>query len=329
MNKKRALSEELIHILREEKIQGESLAGVLMEILCIGKEAVYRRLRGEVPFSFEEASVISRKFGISLDKVAGNCLSDGTRFDLNMPYMADPVDSYCDILKRYTHFFGALKNDPSTDVCTAANVVPYTFYSPYESLSRFRLYRWVYQHRNSPVPLALSELEVSEQVKELHFKLSDEIRQSPRTSFIWDVSLFESFIKEVRYFYRLGLITDAELEVMRKDMLLMLDETEALAAAGEFSRGKTLDIYLSHLNFEASYSYIEKKDFQICLFRVYATNTMDSQNVGICSIQKDWLQFLKRHSTLISQSGEIQRITFFNAQREAVGHLADEAVLIG
>ncbi len=42
-----------------------------MNVLSLGKGAAYRRLSGEVPFSFEDVARISRKFGISLDKIVG------------------------------------------------------------------------------------------------------------------------------------------------------------------------------------------------------------------------------------------------------------------
>ena len=38
----------------------ENLANLLIDTLYIGKEAIYRRLRGEVPFTLEEAALISR-----------------------------------------------------------------------------------------------------------------------------------------------------------------------------------------------------------------------------------------------------------------------------
>ena len=47
----------------------QELADMLMDTLYIGKEAVYRRLRGEVPFTLQESALISRKLGISLTKL--------------------------------------------------------------------------------------------------------------------------------------------------------------------------------------------------------------------------------------------------------------------
>ena len=50
----------------------------------MGKEAVYRRLRGEVSFTREEVALISRRLGISIDQIIGNHLSDRVTFDLNL-----------------------------------------------------------------------------------------------------------------------------------------------------------------------------------------------------------------------------------------------------
>lgn len=49
------LNTGLISAMKEKLPQGTNLANLLMDILYIGKEAVYRRLRGEVPFTLAEA----------------------------------------------------------------------------------------------------------------------------------------------------------------------------------------------------------------------------------------------------------------------------------
>ena len=85
--------------------------------------------------------------------------------------------------------------------------------------------------------------------------------------------------------------------------------------------GTALSVYLSNVNFEATYSYVEKVGFQICFLRVYSINSMDSRDSKICDYQKKWIHSLKRHSTLISQSGEIQRMMFFNEQKKVVDAL--------
>lgn len=60
------LNTSLIEAVKEKLPLKENLANLLIDTLYIGKEAIYRRLRGEVPFTLEEAALISRKLGVSL-----------------------------------------------------------------------------------------------------------------------------------------------------------------------------------------------------------------------------------------------------------------------
>ena len=57
----------------------------------MGKEAIYRRLRGEVPFTFQEAAVISKELGISLDRIAGVSFSNNAMFDINVVDHGEPL----------------------------------------------------------------------------------------------------------------------------------------------------------------------------------------------------------------------------------------------
>ena len=79
--------------------------------------------------------------------------------------------------------------------------------------------------------------------------------------------------------------------------------------------------WVSNISFEATYSYIEKHDYQVSLLRVYSINSMDSQSSYICQMQRNWIQSLKRHSILVSESGEAQRIAFLQKQLEVINTL--------
>ncbi|MCD7976591.1 MAG: hypothetical protein LUG51_05350 [Tannerellaceae bacterium] len=88
-----------------------------------------------------------------------------------------------------------------------------------------------------------------------------------------------------------------------------------------YNNGKKVSIYLSNINFEASYSYMESREFKLSFIRVYSINSFDSIHPSICKVQKEWIQSLKRYSTMITESGEMQRFNFFRIQREYVNNL--------
>lgn len=313
-------TDKLTEMLRERLPVGENLAGTLAEVLCIGREAVYRRLRGEVPFSFDEMAAAARHLGLSLDQIAGNACSDDG-FNVKLLSSPDPLQNYGDISARYLKLFAYLAGDPTGSVSTASNTIPFTFYAPYEYLSRFRLARWMFQNEQLDKTGELSAIPVPRTLMDQQEQLSDTIRRVARTSFIWDGSIFRSFVEEVRYFRGLGVISEEDVEKIRAELHRVLDDAEEFCIKGAFPNGNKVDIYLSNLFFGATYSYAEKEGFQTSLFRVYSVNFMDSQHPRICRMQKDWIRSLKRHSTLISQSGEMQRIAFFTQQRRQVDTL--------
>lgn len=202
----------LIRAIRETAPSGENLANALMDILCIGKEAVYRRLRGEVTFTFEEAGIIAHHYSLSLDRITGTVSGGTNQFSLGIPLADNPMAAYTTLLKRYRDFFENVQNDPSAEVSSATNIIPFTFYCGYEYLSRFRLYRWMYQHQPLRTHVPLSQITVHQQLTDLHLQLGRSVRQAAHTTFILDGKLFESFINEIRYFSDLHLISNDERE---------------------------------------------------------------------------------------------------------------------
>lgn len=140
------LNTNLIEVMKEKIPDGVNLANTLMDILYIGKEAVYRRLRGEVPFTLNEASIISKKLGVSLDQIVGISYTNNAMFDLNLLHYSDPIKTYYKILDHYLELFESLRDDPTSELSTASNMIPQTYYLKYDSLSKFRLFKWMYQH---------------------------------------------------------------------------------------------------------------------------------------------------------------------------------------
>ena len=101
----------LIEAMKEKLPLKGQLADMLMDTLYIGKEAVYRRLRGEVPFTLQESALISRKLGISLDKIIGLSFKSNAMFNINIVDYDDPFESYYNILEKYVSLINTMPDD--------------------------------------------------------------------------------------------------------------------------------------------------------------------------------------------------------------------------
>lgn len=112
------------------------------------------------------------------------------------------------------------------------------------------------------------------------------------------------------------LISCEDIQRIKEELLVLVDELEELAMRGKTEAGNSVRIYVSHINFEATYSYLETSSLQLSMIRVYSINSITTQDSEMFNSLKDWIQSLKKFSTMISESGEMQRIQFFNRQRE-------------
>ena len=66
MSEKHSFYQGFINVLQQKIPQKASLVNTIADLPVIDKDAVYRRLRGEVNFSFIEMASIAIKLGMSL-----------------------------------------------------------------------------------------------------------------------------------------------------------------------------------------------------------------------------------------------------------------------
>lgn len=127
------LNTGLVNAVREKLPSKDNLANALMDILYIGKEAIYRRLRGEVPFTLTEAAIISRKLGISLDKMIGVSFQDNAVFDMNIVGSNKPLENLLfHGLEKQVELFHAVEEDENSEIGTSSNIIPQTLSLNYD-----------------------------------------------------------------------------------------------------------------------------------------------------------------------------------------------------
>ena len=318
MKDKYNLNEQVVSVIKNSIPPGSNMISELMELLPIGREAIYRRLRGEVPFTFEEIAKVSLKMGFSLDAIVGVKNHERAVFDLNVLDLDNLNDNYCSRVNEYVEFFRKLRIQKNVRARFAFSTLPYSFYLPFENLSRFRLYRWYYQVNKSQSSISFSEIIMSEEALQAHRNFILESRSIQRAVYILDREIFNSIIKDINYFFKLSLITVEELELLKNELLELISELETLAISRVYKNGTKVALYLANVDLEASHSHFESETIGVSHLRVLAINGLDSQSSRISDVQKEWIDSLKRCSTLITQSGEVDRFAFFRKQRTAV-----------
>jgi hypothetical protein len=319
--KKDALNEELIQAIKGKLLEDQNYVDLLMEILSMGKGAVYRRLRGEVDFTFYEVALICREFELSLDEIAGNTTKGKAVFSPDMSNAKDPFEYFYSIYKICMDVCLRIKDDQTARVSSVSNILPFVFHSRCKTLTKFRLYRMFHQTKETKEMRTMSEVILPEKLNDLLERLAVILPDMPVTDILWDSNVFLSLIQEIKYFCNMKLLSIGEVSAIKEELLVLLDRLEEIAYRGKVPKGVESCVYISNINFANSCTYMEKKDLHIGFIHTYVNDYIYSYSVELCRTQKYWIETLKRYSTLISRCDEMQRINYFCKQRGYVNSL--------
>ncbi|NDV78553.1 helix-turn-helix domain-containing protein [Dysgonomonas sp. 511] len=312
------INNELIRILKLETPPKKNTVSLLMDIIPIGKEAAYRRLRGEIPFTLEEATLICRRLNLSMDILMGTNPDDVFSFHVNTIFSNRPVEGYYKMISQILGATDCMRRDENCSALRAYRVIPQEFLFKYDSLSRINIYILFYQLYLQSTPKELTEIEISKDLFNMQHKLAVAMHSIDNTTIILDKKVFVDYIEMVKYFQSLGMIDEKQVDEIKRDLLSLLDDIEKCASSGLSFNKKKMDIYVCHISFDCTYTFIECSDIMASSVGIYCVDHLSCTNPDICRQHKQWIKSLIRFSSLISVSGELLRNEFFHNQRQYV-----------
>ena len=315
------LQENLIATIREKIPKGKNMTAYLSEKLILSRESVYRRLRGEINFTFEEIAALSLDLGFSLDNIIGIKKNENALFNIHILQDSDYLDVYINKMLEYGKMFRKISKQPNTIAHMAINMMPYLFIIKYKNLSRFRIYKLMYQNQKIGSNDTFSDFLLPEKIAEAHKAFDEDTLTIPEFTLIMDDNVFWSATKDIEYFIKRGLLTANDVHALQAELYYMVDMLEQMATSGVNSSGRKTSIYISSIDIEASNLHIESDDFRFSQIRIFSTSAIDSYNETLCNMQKEWIESLKKYSVLISKSGEIQRFEYLKKQREYINKI--------
>ena len=313
--------QEFMSLIREKISHKATLANTIADLLDIEKDAVYRRLRGNVKFSFTEMAIIAKMLGISLDKIAGieNFQSRPAQFNISNQLNPTPLDY--EMFNGHVGLLKSIKDEPDTQVIEASNIIPHYLYQDYEYLTRYHIFRWNNAVMHGEV-LPYHEIIISEPMRVLQIETSEYARHISSTTYVWDTMLFQRMVNNIKYFAKVNLIKDEDVSLIKNDLNLIVNYLEKIAIKGEHEEtGKKVSIFISDIASDSNYSCLKTKNLHLTLFRAFILNATVTFDVEAFNYACAWIHSMQRMSTLISVSGEKVRTMYFDAQREIINSL--------
>ena len=298
------------------------LAVSLAEILHIEKVAVYRRLRGEVPFTFAEIVQISKRLNLSMDEIIGVTPEyQGIPFYLNFHNYFNLVEDNYKMLDSYVESVKpSLRNRQPSELGSASLFLSKCWAIMHSEVFKFFVMKWLYQFGNNVDVVPYSKIILPDWLETRNVEYTNLIKEIDYSYYIFHENAFVSIVRDIQYFNAIKLISDEDIIVLKEALAKLLDTMEDIARKGEYENGNKVELYVSSLNFDNSYGYFYSNNVNIGLIDVFSINTVTSSNSIACEKIRTWLQAIKRSSMLISNS-EINRITYFEKQRKILSIL--------
>ena len=301
--------------------QRAALANTVTELLDIDKDAVYRRLRGEVSFTFTEMATIAKKLGVSLDGVVGIDSAQSKPTQVVMTKHVNPTAVDYKIFKDYVDLLKFIKDEPDTKFMESGNSISRNIIFDYDYLTRLYVFGWS-QASSFGSDLKFHEIVIPEPFRVLQKNCCLYSRHIKSTQYVWDRSIFQRLVDNIKFSARIRQINDEDIAAIKVELTQLINRLEKLADTGRHEdTGNEALIYISDLYLETSYSCIESKNLRVSLFKAFLLNLSSALDAEVFNEVSTWIRALQKMATLITVSGEKTRTEFFNSQRKIVNTL--------
>ncbi|MCL1933002.1 MAG: hypothetical protein FWF53_04200 [Candidatus Azobacteroides sp.] len=310
--------QEFMFVLQNKISHRATLVNTITNILAIDKDAVYRRLRGEVNFTFTEMAIIARSMGISLDTIAGIENDQSKPAKVNISRQVNPTEVDYEMFEGHNNLLKSIMDEPDTKIMEAGNILPHYLYQDYEYITRYYLFKWN-QSSSYGHARPFHEIIIPKRLRTLQTDTCQYAKHIKSTVYVLDNMIFQRWMTNINYFARVRLIKAEDVSLIKNDLLTFLNDLEKLAVRGKYEdTGNSISLFISDTYCDTSYSCLGSKNIHLTLFKAYVLNAVVSLDEDVFNETCHWIASMQRMSTLISVTGEKIRTAFFDTQRKLI-----------
>jgi hypothetical protein len=300
---------------------------LLMELLNIGKESAYRRMRGEIPFTFEEITKLALTLDFSVDEIIGKNKDERIFLDLLANSSSSHEESFLAMMKEYYRYIELLAKAHEKELYCTFNRISLAVSMGYDMLFKLYYYHWKHQTYNVSINDLFSDTLIPPEINAIRLQFKHIRPLMNNVNYIIDRGIFLNIVREIQYYYNRKLITDNEITLLKEELSDMLKNIEIIMQTGYNEYGATTNYYLSMLDIETNMNCATYDNNIASLYWLYPINSIVVINQEICNMQKKWIESIKKYSILVTLSNEILQTEFISKQYEYLENMTKEITL--
>lgn len=146
----------------------------------------------------------------------------------------------------------------------------------------------MYQNENIKCKY-FDELEIFYKIYNIQKDFVNMIQQMKMIDYIWDNIVFEYVVRDIQFFLEIYLVLEEDKELIKDDLLFLMDELEELVGKGKYEIGNDVCIYILNIKFDVIYSYVVISNSYISMICIYFINVIIMQDDGMFCSLKEWV----------------------------------------
>lgn len=331
MDTEKQLQSSLLNLVGKKLKKNQNITTILMDVLDLNKDAVYRRVRLETDLTLNELQKISAYFEISIDAVMNE--KENVAFFDFYPLSENgfSIDNYLNFIHRQVTFIAKLERP---EIILTVNNTPFFSLFDFPDLLRFKLFFWAKNQINQEnyQTMKLEDFEFDKKQLQLIFDIASVYASIP-TIELYDPITFQGLVREIDFYHTSNEMTSQTAIQLLDNFQSMIDHMNAQAESGRKSvfgkqeKKATIEIYYNEiLNATALFYYSAKTSEGLYIAHNFLSPITISNEKYILET-KQVLQNIINHSSKISKTGAKLRNQFFSEALQYLAHYKSKIVL--
>ena len=314
----KSLQDKIIDTILSRFSKKSDAVNGMAEVLGVGVDPIYRRVRGDTPLTAEEILILAQKFNISLDALVYEN-TDTVVFSYN-PF-SQPIKTYEDYINQIWENTLQTSTLPDVHVYYAASDLPIFYYAFFPEIFMFKLYTWgktVWDFeylRDKPFSVDI----ITPQSVELMKRVTGLYTQMETTE-LWNINIIDNTLGQIEYHFNSNGFKDG------KDALLLLERLTELmkhikrmaitghkyTLGGIENPAGRLNLYHNEMVVTNNTIFITSRLGMALFSTLSYPNFIRSLDQRICDYQLQWFKLVIGKSNPLDLNNEKTRDWFFN-----------------
>jgi hypothetical protein len=288
------------------KVSNGKLGSLLQRKLNLSKNVIYRKLRGDAPFTIDEVMLLSTEFGISIDGIRGRTKAG------EVPVMPMPPVTSFDGL---THYLGNAQNQlalfrtlPNFHLCYTARDLPLFYYFKHPKLACFKSVVWLDETGAGDVKLKEVPYDLLKAGRDLYeFYLT-----IPSTE-IWTPYTLFNTLEQIGYYLDTGIINLDDALEMLENLSDIYHEVDRWLVRGEKPGKANFDLIFSPFLMVNNGAIVEYASQKTAMFSMTMVQTLTVYDPVLTTIFERSVTHHKKIGSSLRSSSQKDRVSLMAA----------------